>query len=67
MYVAEAVTIGGCGGALGLGIRAGAPGELFAPPTTGQLPPALLYRLFVPSSGSCPPCDDNFVIQFTKE
>ncbi len=67
MYVAEAATIGGCGGALGIGIRPGAAGQLFATPMTGTLPPALLYRLFVPSIGSCQPCEDSFVIQLTKE
>jgi hypothetical protein len=67
MFAGEAVTIGDCEGAFGVSIRPGAPGELFATPTPGQLPPALLYRLFVPTSGGCTPCDDTFVIQFTKE
>jgi hypothetical protein len=67
MFAGEAVTIGDCGGGFGVSIRPGAPGQLFATPTAGQLPPALLYRVFIPTSGGCTPCDDNFVIQFTKE
>ncbi|HEX7501770.1 MAG TPA: hypothetical protein VF524_15945 [Polyangia bacterium] len=68
MYAVENATLGDCAGALVLGFYGGGnPGGIFAPPAEGGFPPALLYTLFLPSNGSCQPCDDLFVIQLTKE
>jgi len=69
MYAAEAAAIAGCSGGFGLSIRPGGGGlgGLFATPVTGRLPPALLYRVFQPSSDTCQACADNFVIQIAKE
>jgi len=69
MYAAESAAIAGCIGGFALSIRPGGGGlgGLFATPVTGRLPPALLYRIFLPSSDTCQACADNFVIQIAKE
>jgi hypothetical protein len=68
MYAVEDVTIGNCTGALGLDILPGrGAGGVFATPTPGALPPAVLYALFMPNGSTCQLCDDNFVIHFVKE
>lgn len=41
---------------------------VFNPPISGEYPPALMYRIFIPvSNSSCQTCEDNFVIQLAKE
>ncbi len=69
MYALENVSIAaGCSGSLVLEFFAGGgAGGIYAQPVQGNLPTALLYRLFLPTDGSCKPCDDNFVIQLAKE
>jgi hypothetical protein len=67
MYAAIGVTVSGCAGGLGLAILPGGPSGAFAPAVPGELPPALLYRIFTPSSGTCLACGDNFAIQIAKE
>jgi hypothetical protein len=68
MYSLEDVTVGGCTGVWVLGFfDGGNSGGIFAKAVAGGPPPAILYRLFLPSSGSCSICDDNFVVQLTKE
>ncbi len=68
MYAAESVTAGQCEGALMFGLfDSGGPGGIYTQPLAGNLPPAVLYTLFLPSGGTCQACDDNFAIQLTKE
>lgn len=63
MYAVTDVTFAGCEGTSVLEFFAG-PGNVFAPPNdAGILQPAVMYRLFQPSSGSCALCQDNFVVQ----
>jgi hypothetical protein len=45
----------------------GAAGGMFSTPVDGDYPPAVIYRLFVPSSGSCQVCDDNFAASVAKD
>lgn len=67
MYAVENVAVAGCTGVMVLNLfGGGAEGGLFSTPVEGDFPPAILYRLFLPSTGVCQPCDDNFVIQLTK-
>jgi hypothetical protein len=62
------VDIPGCTGSIALVLL---PGDLrdgvLATPQPGQLPPVIFYRFFHPTSGSCVECNDNFVVQLTKE
>jgi|GEM_PF-2323331 hypothetical protein len=68
MYALEDVAAGQCAGVLVLGFSDGLnPGGIYAQPVAGDFPPAILYTLFLPSSGTCPCCLDNFAIQLTKE
>lgn len=68
MYSVESVTAGGCAGSWALGYyNGGGPGGIFAAPVAGKLPPAIVWRLFLPSTPSCQPCEDDFAIQLTKE
>jgi hypothetical protein len=63
MYSATNVGFGDCSGVTLLMFFAG-PGNLFASPQDGGgKEPAVMYRLFDPSSGSCSRCEDNFVVQ----
>jgi hypothetical protein len=63
MYALENVSFGGCAGVVVLEVF----GATDAPAVEGQLPKVLLYRLFLPASGSsCLACDDNFVVQLAK-
>ena len=39
----------------------------FSTPVPGDYPPVGVYRLFVPSEGTCSICDDNFACQLTRE
>jgi hypothetical protein len=32
----------------------------------GKYPPLVFYRLFMPVTDGCQPCDDNFVAQLSK-
>lgn len=43
--------------------------NVFDTPVPGDLPPALMHRIFVPvvTSTCATNCEDNFVIQFSKE
>ena len=65
----EEVTLSGCSGGYAVEVLAGGQlSALFDTPTPGQLPPAVLFRLFQPvSTSSCQQCEDSFVIQFSKE
>lgn len=68
LYAAEEVTIGSCSGSVGFAVvPTGTPAGYFAEPIAGQLPHALLYRLFIPKTPGCQPCDGNFVIRLVKE
>lgn len=70
IHTSQQATVGGCAGGYATMVATGNQplSRLFDPPMTGQLPPALLYRIFVPVAGSsCQACEDNFVIQFEKE
>jgi hypothetical protein len=68
MYAVEDVTLSACTGAIALVVLPGhAAGGTFAAPAPGQPPPVVLYRYFTPQTGSCAACDDNFVVQLTKE
>jgi hypothetical protein len=40
---------------------------MFSVPVDGDYPPAVIYRLFVPSTGSCQACDDNFAASVAKD
>jgi hypothetical protein len=63
LYFIAEVKVGACEGTLLIKLYAGgAPGGLFSAPVNGEAPPAIVYRLFVPTSaqGSCQVCDDNF-------
>jgi hypothetical protein len=68
------VTVAGCHGGYALAIYDGkvsrggvATPEIFSPPVPGELPSAILYRLFLPAAGSsCTSCQDNFVVQFSR-
>jgi hypothetical protein len=67
IYSAENVSVNGCDGAYAFAIIAGgSPGGIFSAPAPGMLPPAILYRLFLPTGGGCQLCFDSFVIQLTK-
>jgi hypothetical protein len=68
LYAAEDVTIGACSGTVGVAIvPTDTPAGYFAEPMPGQLPHALLYRLFITSTPGCQSCDGNFVIKLVKE
>ena len=73
IYAAQQATITGCSGGYALDVYYGgnAPplSNVFDTPVPGQLPPALLHRIFVPvATSTCATnCEDNFVIQFSKE
>ena len=58
------VTIGDCPGQVFLEIFAAAP-DPYAAPLPGDDPPAVLYRVFVPSAACLRVCDDNFAVQLT--
>jgi hypothetical protein len=63
MYAVEDVSFGACNGVLILQTF----GASDDPAVEGQLPPVILYRLFLPApSSSCQACDDNFVVQLSK-
>jgi hypothetical protein len=69
LHAIEDVTVGTCSGVAVVELFAGgAPGGVYSAPIEGAFPPAILYRLFLPStvSSSCSPCDDNLVIQLSK-
>jgi hypothetical protein len=68
IYSAENVSVNGCDGAYAFAIMAGdGKGGIFATPVQGAPPPAILFRLFLPSSnGSCQTCFDNFVVQLSE-
>jgi len=64
MYAMMDATFGDCAGQLVIEFYAG-PGNVFAPPVdAGGYQPAVMYRLFYPAAGSCPRCNDNFIVQF---
>jgi hypothetical protein len=68
LYAAEDVTIGSCSGTVGFAVvPTGTPAGYFATPAAGQLPHALLYRLFVAKTSGCQPCDGNFVVHLVRE
>jgi hypothetical protein len=67
MYAVEDVTLGGCSGPMIFEFHSqGGPGGIFGVPVVGQLPPSLLYRLFLPIQATCSLCADNFVVQLSK-
>lgn len=68
LYGAEDVTAGGCSGSLAFALMGGgASGGILSAPTPGQLPPAIFYAIFLPTSGDCLPCDDNFAVQVARK
>lgn len=67
IYSAEQVSVNGCDGAYDFAILSGdSPGGIFSTPVAGMRPPAVLYRLFLPSTSACQLCFDTFVIQLAK-
>jgi hypothetical protein len=67
MYALEDATVGTCSGTLVFGFfSGGGPGGVYGTPVAGALPPTILYRLFLPKTDGCQPCDDNFVVHLTK-
>ena len=72
IYAAQQATIAGCSGGYGLDVYYGGKAlplsNVFDTPVPGDLPPALLHRIFVPLATSvcATNCEDNFVIQFSK-
>jgi hypothetical protein len=66
MYGVEDVTVGGCAGTLTIKLFHVGAGNLYSTPADGQLPAVVLYRLFLPTSGACLPCDDNFVVRVSN-
>ncbi len=67
IYSVEEVSVGNCTGTMTLELYGGGgPGGIYATPIVGDYPPVVLYRNFSPSSPSCQPCEDNFVIQLSK-
>jgi hypothetical protein len=68
MYGVADVSFAGCRGAMALAVLPGnATGGILSTPVSGQPPPAVLFRYFFPTSGGCAECNDDFVIQLTKE
>jgi hypothetical protein len=73
IHASQQVTIAGCPGGYGLEVYYGGTAlpfsHVFDTPVPGDLPPALLHRIFVPvATSTCATnCEDNFVIQFSKE
>ncbi|HEY4394986.1 MAG TPA: hypothetical protein VGP64_13035 [Polyangia bacterium] len=66
MYALPNVTFGDCSGTLMLEFF-DRPGDFFGVPANdGGYQPAVMYRLFYPSSGSCSLCNDNFVVQVSR-
>jgi hypothetical protein len=66
MYALPNVTFGGCSGTLMFEFF-DRPGDFFgAPVNDGGYQPAVMYRLFYPSSGTCSLCNDNFVVQVSR-
>lgn len=72
IHASQQVTIAGCAGGYAVNVYAGSStpplSSVFDTPVPGQLPPAILFRIFVPVANStCQLCEDNFVIQFVKD
>ena len=67
--VAHQVSIGGCDGRWLLQFLGGGRTSLFDEPVHGQLPPAVMHRVFQPSKedASCKACQDSFVIRFARK
>jgi hypothetical protein len=67
---AEDVAANGCRGVLAFTVFATYfPDGPFSEPVPGKIPPAVLYRLFLPdeaSSATCPRCADSFVIKLDR-
>jgi hypothetical protein len=59
------VTIQGCAGQVFLEIFGASEKGPYSAPVLGEAPPAVLYRLFVPSAACLHICDDNFAAQLT--
>lgn len=67
MYAVQDATIGSCVGTLVFGFYSGGgPGGVFGAPVEGKYPPAVFYRLFLPATDGCQPCNDNFVVRLSK-
>jgi hypothetical protein len=67
IYSAENVSVNGCAGAYAFALISGdATGGIFSTPVAGTRPPAVLYRLFLPSTSACQLCFDTFVVQLTQ-
>lgn len=68
LYATSDVSLPGCTGSMALDLLAGdLRNGVLATPQVGQVPPVVFYRYFIPTSGSCVECNDNFVIQLTQE
>jgi hypothetical protein len=68
LYVLAEVKTATCGGTLLLELfEGGGAGGLLSQPKDGDYPPAIIYRLFLPSSGTCQPCQDNFSASVSKQ
>jgi hypothetical protein len=68
MYAVTDVNVAGCMEAMALAVLPGeAAGGILSTPVPGQPPPAVLFRYFAPTSGGCSVCNDDFVVQLTKD
>jgi hypothetical protein len=67
LYGGADVTIQGCPGQAFLEIFGASEKGPYSAPVQGEAPPAVLYRLFVPSAACLRICDDNFAVQLTAD
>lgn len=67
LYAIADVKVGTCSGTIVVELfSTAATGGIFSTPVDGALPPAVVYRLFLPSTGPCQACDDNFAASVTR-
>ncbi len=68
LYAVADVKTSSCEGAILVELfNGGSAGGFFSTPVDGDRPPAVIYRLFVPSTGPCQICDDNFAASVAKD
>jgi hypothetical protein len=67
IFATADVSFGGCRGEMVLEIFGASADGAFSMPVPGEYPPVGVYRLFLPSEGTCSICDDNFAGQLTRE
>jgi hypothetical protein len=65
LYGSADVTINDCPGEMSLQIFGASAKGPYSKPVPGEAPPAVLYRLFVPSTACLQRCEDNFAVQLT--